>query len=63
MIEEKSDFQKELDNLLAKEKTARMNNDNNESVRILKQIGKICYEVGDLDKLNEQLIQLCKKRG
>lgn len=36
MIEERSEFDKEIDNLLAKEKVARMNNDNLESSRVLK---------------------------
>lgn len=36
MIEEKTEFQKQIDDLLAKEKVSRMSTDNNESVKILK---------------------------
>jgi len=48
---------------LVKEKTARINSDNTESVKILKNIIKITYDLKEYEKMFELMILLAKRRG
>lgn len=48
---------------MVKEKTARINSDNAESVKILKNIIKIAYDLKEYEKMFELMILLAKRRG
>lgn len=50
---EKSSFQKLIDDLLQKEKSARMNNQTDESCRLLKQIVQLAYDMKEYEQLFE----------
>ena len=60
---EKSQFDKQLDELLEKEKISRSINDHLQSSNLLKQIATLCYETQHYDALNENISNLMKKRG
>lgn len=59
----KTVFSQEIETLLGKEREARLNNDYNESARILPEILKIAFDSREYDKLYELLNLLAKKRG
>lgn len=56
-------FSQEIENLLAKEREVRLNNDYIQSAQILPQIVKIAFDSREYDKLNELISLLAKKRG
>lgn len=58
-----SEFDKQIDDLLGKEKTARLNSDANESVKIFIQIAQVCFDAKQYNKFNELIVMLSKKRG
>lgn len=60
---EKSAFDKQLEDLLEKEKISRSINDHLNSSNLLKQIATLCYETQHFDALNENISALMKKRG
>lgn len=60
---EVSEFEKQIDQLLIHEKSARMANDLNESVKILKMVAEICFKARQHARFNDLIVQLCKKRG
>lgn len=62
-IETRTIFSKEIDELLNKEKNARLNNDFNELNRLLPQIIKIAFDAKEYYQLNELIKLLAKKRG
>jgi len=61
--EPKTVFSKEIEALLNKERESRLNNDYNESARILPEIIRIAFESKEYEKLNHLLSLLAKKRG
>ena len=58
-----SDFQTQLDKLIEKEKTARINNDHLVSVSILKDIITLCRDAQEWQRLNDQIAYLMNRRG
>lgn len=56
-------FSKEIETLLVQEREARLNNNYNESARILVEIVRIAFESREYTKLNELITLLAKKRG
>lgn len=62
-IETRTIFSKEIDDLLNKEKNARLNNDFSELNRLLPQIIKIAFDAKEYYQLNELIKLLAKKRG
>ncbi|EGR29077.1 26S proteasome protein, macropain, putative [Ichthyophthirius multifiliis] len=60
---EKTEFQRQLDSLLQKEKTARLNNEFQESVKLLKQIVQFAWDMKEYETMFQQIISLSKKRG
>jgi len=62
-IEQPSLFSQEIEELLAKEKVARMNNDHLESARICVRAVQISFDTKEWDKLNQLIKILAKKRG
>ena len=49
---EKTEFDKQLEELLEKEKVSRSINDHIQSANLLKQIATLCYETKHFDALN-----------
>jgi len=62
-IEQPSLFSQEIEELLAKEKVARMNNDHLESARICVRVVQISFDTKEWEKLNQLIKILAKKRG
>jgi 26S proteasome regulatory subunit N5 len=62
-IEQPTLFSNEIEQLLAKEKVARMNNDHLESARLITKICQMAYEIKEWDMLNQLIKLLAKKRG
>lgn len=59
----KTVFSTEIETLLINEREARLNNNYNESARILVEIVRIAFESKEYEKLNELITLLAKKRG
>lgn len=56
-------FSQEIETLLEKERLSRLNNDYNESARVLPEIVKIAFDSREYEKLNELITLLARKRG
>lgn len=59
----KTVFSKEIEDLLVKEKEARLNNDISECSRVVTEILRITFEAKEYEKLNELISLVAKKRG
>ncbi|CAK73465.1 unnamed protein product (macronuclear) [Paramecium tetraurelia] len=63
MIIEENEFDKQIEDLLNKEKTARLANNLVETLKVTKQIAKLCFDTKQYSKFNELIVALSKKRG
>jgi len=60
---DKTPFVKEIEDLLVKEREARLNNDYTASSRILLEIVQLAFDLREYDALTELIALLSKKRG
>ena len=63
MIIEQTEFDTQIEDLLAKEKAARLSNNLVESLKAIRLVGKLCFDSKEYTKFNDLIVNLCKKRG